>query len=118
MDSICARFAIPAFMLAIAGCYHPTPYGGWQGQPQYIAPQQGPGYMQNPGTLVIPESNAPLHVPGSSTNTYDDPYNSNEETDGFRTDPNGSYYGNDGGVPAPQEPGSGSDSMFDKDFGT
>ncbi len=113
MDSICARFAIPASVLIIAGCYHPSPYGGWQGQQQYMPPQ--PGYMQNPGTLVIPESNAPLHVPGSSTNTYDDPYNSEAE-DGFRNDSESPYYRDEGGVPAPQDPGSGSDNMFDDDF--
>ena len=113
MDTICTRFAILASVLVIAGCYHPTPYGGWQGQQQYMTPQ--PGYMQNPGTLVIPPSNAPLHVPGSPTNTYEDGYDP-EQPDGFRNNSDGSFYGQDGAVPPPRDPGSNSDNMFDEDF--
>lgn len=114
MDSICARSAFFASVLLIAGCYHPSPYRGWQGQQQYMAPQ--PGYIQSPGTLVIPQSDAPLNAPGSSTNTYDESY-APEQQDGFKNESNGSYYGQDGNdpVPAPRDPGSGSD-MFDSEF--
>ena len=108
MDSICARFAFFASVLLIAGCYHPTPYGGWQGQQPYMAPQ--PGYMQNPGTLVIPQSDAPLHAPGTSTNTYDP-----EQEDGFRNESDGSFFERDGDVPTPRDPGSGS-IPFDNDY--
>jgi len=113
MDSTYARFAFFASVLLIAGCYQPSPYGGWQGQQQpYMAPQ--PGYMQSPGTLVIPPSNAPLSAPGTPTDMYEGGVG-NEERDGFRNNSDGSFFEPDGGVPRPVEPGSGADP-FDTEF--
>ncbi len=101
--------------LTLSGCmyqqpmYQPAPYG----QQMYGAP----GGFTQPGTMVIPPSNAPPYQPGA-TGTYE----SNPRTDDFKAAPSqgdGRFFGEDGGVPTPKdsgaETGSG-DEQFNRDL--
>ncbi len=108
----CIRILPLLVVFVICGCYHPPPYGGYYGQPQYIPPQ--PGYTPQPGTIVVPPSNDPLQAPGTPADSYDDDY---EEPDGFRPDSSsdeGSFFGGDDDVPLPDD-GSGTRD-FNSDF--
>lgn len=90
------RCTILAALLLICGCYH-SPYQGYYGQPGYYQAQ--PGQLQPPGQLVIPDSgDAPLA-----------PYDDDLGEDSFRKEEggDGSFFGEDGGVPDPRGSGSG-----------
>lgn len=102
-------------LLAVSGCYNPymhrqPPYGQpMYGQPQMMSPTA-------PGTLVIPDSNAPPYDPASPGSTYED------ATDDWQRSPDyddGQFYRRDdteGGVPQPREPGNS--APFDNDLGS
>jgi len=112
MAQICPRLVLLSALFLIAGCFHPSPYGGgYYGQQQQFAPNQ-PGYMQQPGTLVIPPSNDPLQAPGTPTSTFDEEPLDNFTNDGRGGD--GQFFERDsGGVPLPD---AGSGSGFDSEF--
>ncbi|MCA9060061.1 MAG: hypothetical protein KDA85_16250 [Planctomycetaceae bacterium] len=93
-----------AILLVGAGCMHPG-YGPQPYPPMYAPPGQ---YSAPPGSLIIPESNAPPYEPGSGTSTYEDPRDSFDR-------PNGQD--SDGGVPQPRQPGD-SNGPFFEDFST
>lgn len=114
MAQHCFRGTLLIALLFVAGCYQRAPYGGWN-SPQPYMPQQ-PGYMQQPGSLIIPPSNAPLAAPGTPTNSYSDPYDPERKDEFSRDGGSGEspYYGdNEDPVPPPIDRGSGS---FDGDF--
>lgn len=111
------RLLAIAGLTALAGCYHHPymNYGSPYGQPMYAPPQnlnQGA-----PGTLYIPESNAPPYDPS----TYDD------DIDDWRKSPDsggdGSFFGAEdsgGDVPIPRELNNGTGGsdgdLFKEDF--
>ena len=109
-----SRFPLPAVTLvtvfSLTGCmyqqpmYQPAPYG----QQMYGAP----GSYAPPGTLVIPQSNAPPYQPGAT-------YDNNIETDDFKTDDSSSTDGKfyEGGVPPAKDPDP-NNAPFTRDFGT
>lgn len=87
-------------LISIAsGCMYQQPMY----QPGYGQQMYAPGGYAQPGTLVVPQSNAPAYVPGS---TYDNP-------DDFKTDKAGGtdprfFSGDDDGkVPSPRDPTPG-----------
>lgn len=82
------------FLLLGSGCMHQPMY-----QPGYGQPMYGPGYAA-PGTIVVPQSNAPPYVPGS---TYDNP-NDDFKSNGSTKD--GRFFSEDGegGVPPAKDP--------------
>ena len=106
MNLFSQRCAILAVLLVICGCYSPYQNRGWL-RPQGYYPTQ-PGQFQTPGQLYVPPSNDPLGAPGTPAHTYDD-----TDQDDFKKDGGGSFFPEDGGVPAPQSRGTGS---FDSDF--
>ncbi|MBL8817537.1 MAG: hypothetical protein JNL58_16045 [Planctomyces sp.] len=88
--------------LGLAGCMHPAGMG-----PGYASPYQpmygAPGMMNAPGTYVVPQTDAPLYAPangGAGSSTFEA-----NPGDGF--DAPGGSGANDGGVPAPRDPGAG-----------
>lgn len=93
----------------LSGCYNPyMNYGNPYMQPGYAPPQTlNPGA---PGTLIIPQSDAPMYDPAQ---TYDD-----DIDDDFEKSGSGSFYGTDSeeGVPRPRDLENGS-KMFDSDLG-
>lgn len=109
---ICAS-TMSMLLSATNGCmyqqpmYQPNPYG----QQMYGAPG---GYVQ-PGTMVVPPSNATPYPPGS---TYDpapgaDDFNAEKGTSG------GKFFGEDGGVPTPKDTGTDTGVQeFNRDLGT
>jgi hypothetical protein len=87
-------------MFVSAGCMNQPMYQPGYGQPMYGQPMYGPGGYSQPGTLVVPPSNAPAYVPG---NTYDSNPNDDFKTDDTSKDPR--YFGGeDGKVPDPKDP--------------
>jgi hypothetical protein len=102
------KFAALCSMLALAGCMYPPMYQqGPYGQQMY-APQ---GNFAQPGTIVVPPSNAPLYTPGGST--YSNPVTpGTNPTDSFSkpAEPGGGrFFKPDGEVPAPKDAVPGSD---------
>lgn len=59
---------VSLLMFVSTGCMNQPMYQPGYGQPMYGQPMYGPGGYSQPGTLVVPQSNAPAYVPG---NTYD-----------------------------------------------
>ena len=100
------KFAAPLSLLALAGCMYPPMYQqGPYGQQMY-GPQ---GNFAPSGTIVVPQTNAPLYEPGGST--FSVPATPGQ-LDDFKK-PNGNdprYFKGDEkeGVPLPSDPGAGS----------
>ena len=88
-------------MCVSAGCMNQPMYQPGYGQPMYGQPMYGPGGYSQPGTLVVPPSNAPAYVPGS---TYDSNPNDDFKSNDTSKDPR--YFGGegDGNVPTPRDP--------------
>ncbi len=99
-------------VLSLIGCMHQPPMyqSNPYGQQMYGAPG---GYAQ-PGTIVIPPSNAPPYQPGST-------YDNNIKPDDFKrdngTNSDGKFYDSDGGVPPAKDPDP-QNAPFKGDFGT
>jgi hypothetical protein len=99
-------------VFSLMGCmyqqpmYQPGPYG----QQMYGAP----GSYAPPGTLVIPQSNAPPHSPGST-------FDNDLKEDDFKRDENGSstdeQFYNDKGVPLGKDPDPNNSAPFNRDLG-
>ncbi|MEZ6059192.1 MAG: hypothetical protein R3C19_02405 [Planctomycetaceae bacterium] len=110
---------IAACVLPVAGCYNPYMYprGPYGAQPMYAPPQNlAPSA---PGTLYIPESNAPPYEPSSpGTNTYEDATDTWQPSPGTNGGDGQFYQRNDseGGVPNPREVNPNG-NMFDSDLG-
>lgn len=95
-------------MFVSAGCMNQPMYQPGYGQPMYGQPMYGPGGYSQPGTLVVPPSNAPAYAPNS---TYDNP-NDDFKTDSGSKDPR-FFGGDEGKVPDPKDPNS--DEPFNRD---
>lgn len=100
------------------GCMYPSYGPGYTGypyqQPMYAPPQN----LTAPGTLVVPPSNAPLYSPGTNNgSTYErDPADTWQSPSGSGSSGGGMFEGNDADkVPAPKDPGAGSNSPFYND---
>ena len=114
MSRFLPLFVLSVAVLATCGCMHqpmyqPYPYG----QPMY-APQGG---YQQPGTLVIPQSNAPPYVPGG---TYEsDPLKPDDFKQGSGTTGDSRFFGDDaGGVPTPKDSTDPNREQFNRELGT
>ena len=98
-------------LMSMTGCLNSGLYqnypGGYQ-QPYYAPPQTiNPGA---PGNLYIPESDAPAYNPGGTSAAPGGTYEDDPEDD-FRRPENDRFFepDNDDAVPAPRDPGFGSD---------
>ena len=105
------KFAAPFLMLALAGCMYPPMYQqGPYGQQMY-APQ---GNFAQPGTIVVPPSNAPLYSPGGSTYSNPTPPGTTNPTDSFGKPAqpgDGRYFGpGEDKVPTPKDAEPGTDN--------
>lgn len=75
-----------------------------------------PGGYAQPGTLVIPPSNAPPYQPGA-TGTYDNDVKP-DDFDAGSGSSDGRFFPEDGSVPQPRDSGAGSgDEPFNREFG-
>jgi len=112
------KFAAPFSMLALAGCMYPPMYqqGPYGGQQMY-APQ---GNFAQPGTIVVPPSNAPLYTPGGPTYSNPTTPGTTNPTDSFNkpAEPgSGRYFGSEGEVPPPKDAVPGTNiEPFKDDF--
>lgn len=95
-------------LLLISGCMHQPMYQPGYGQPMYPSG----GYAQ-PGTMVVPQSNAPPYVPGS---TYDSNPSDDFKSGGSSSkDPRFFSGDDDGGVPPAKDPDATSSEPFNRD---
>ena len=99
MSRLPSLFTLVMISLA-SGCMYQQPMY----QPGYGQQMYAPGGYAQPGTIVVPQSNAPAYDPSS---TYDNP-NDDFKTDGTSgKDPRFFSGDDDGKVPSPKDPNSG-----------
>lgn len=98
------KFAVPLSLFVLVGCMYPPMYQqGPYGQQMY-GPQ---GNIAQPGTIVVPPSNAPLYQPGGAT--YSTPGTPNQPDDFNKPadSTDGRFFSPDDKVPLPSDAGSG-----------
>ena len=108
-----ARIAMIGATLSISGCMNPGMYYGRPYSQPVYSPPQAIGNGMAPGTLYIPESNAPPYAPSGSPGTYESDPPSN--LDDFNR-PNDRFFTPDdaaGGVPIPPDQNR---NQFDSDL--
>lgn len=101
-----SQFAL--LLLLASGCMYQPMY-----QPGYGQPMYGPGGYAQPGTMVVPQSNAPPYNPGS---TYDaNPSDDFKSNDSSAKD--GRFFSgdDDGGVPPARDPNASGSEPFNRD---
>lgn len=105
MSRFPTKFAAPLSLLALAGCMYPPMYQqGPYGQQMY-GPQ---GNFAPSGTIVVPQSNAPLYEPGGST--FSTPGTTPGKVDDFDKPAgtnDGRFFNPEDKVPLPSDAGAG-----------
>ncbi|MCA9035188.1 MAG: hypothetical protein KDA91_08665 [Planctomycetaceae bacterium] len=129
MSRFYGYWALPCLLVSATGCMQPMGSGYMYGPSSYQYPQQYQ-YPQNqvpqmygapaygsPGTLVVPQSDAPPYSPGSPTSTYeDDPKDTwSNPSGGTGSTSGGNMFGEDP-VPKPKDPAGGGGSFYDDNF--